>query len=73
MDAFTTADFVLLLFGIANAAWVALLYILSLRITAGYKILKKHNRYLTGTGHMIQEGKSYKGVKRRQGRWFIVL
>lgn len=73
MDVFSTADFVILLFGIANAAWVALLYILSLRMTAGYKIPKKHNRYLTGTRHVTQGNKPYKGVSRKQGRWFIVL
>lgn len=73
MDAFTTADFVILLFGIANAAWVGLLYILSLRMTAGYKIPKKHSWYLARTKHMTQGDKPYKGVKPRQGRWFIIL
>lgn len=73
MHAFTTADFVILFFGIANAGCVALLYILSLRMAAGYKIPKKHSWYLTGIRHITQGGKPDTGVGRRQGRWFIVL
>lgn len=49
---------ILMIFGFANAAWVAILYIISLSAVAGTKISKKVGTANEKTDEYLEQGKS---------------
>jgi len=50
---------ILMIFGFANAAFVLLLYVISLSALAGTKLSKKVGTANEKTDHYIEQGKSY--------------
>lgn len=58
MDTLSIIGMILMIFGFANAAWVAILYIISLSAVAGTKISKKVGTANEKTDEYLEQGKS---------------
>jgi len=58
MDTLSIIGMILMFVGFANAAWVALLYILSLSAVAGTKLSKKVGTANDKTDEYLEQGKS---------------
>jgi hypothetical protein len=58
METLGIIGMILMIFGFANAAWVAVLYILSLSAVAGTKISKKVGTANEKTDEYLEQGKS---------------
>lgn len=57
MDTLSIIGMILMLIGFANAAWVAILYVLSLSAVAGTKISKKVGTSNDNTDEYLERGK----------------
>lgn len=58
MEALSIIGMILMFVGFANAAWVAVLYVLSLSAVAGTKISKKVGTANENTDDYLEQGKS---------------
>jgi hypothetical protein len=58
MDTLSIIGIILMFLGFANAAWVAVLYVLSLSAVAGTKISKKVGTANENTDDYLEQGKS---------------
>lgn len=64
---------ILMLFGFANAAWVAILYILSISAVAGTKISKKVGTANEKTDEYLEQGKSISNNLLKKLIWRLAI
>lgn len=66
METLSIIGMILMFLGFANAAWVAILYVLSLSAVAGTKISKKVGTANENTDEYLEQGKSIsKGLLKK--------
>jgi hypothetical protein len=73
MDTLSIIGMILMLIGFANAAWVALLYILSLSAVAGTKLSKKVGTANDKTEGYLEQGKSISNDLLKKLIWRLAI
>jgi hypothetical protein len=73
MDTLGIIGMILMIFGFANAAWVAVLYILSLSAVAGTKISKKVGTANEKTDEYLEQGKSITNNLLKKLIWRLAI
>lgn len=73
MDTLSIIGMILMLLGFANAAWVAVLYILSLGAVAGTKISKKVGTANEKTDEYLEKGKSISNNLLKKLIWRLAI
>lgn len=73
MDTLSIIGMILMLFGFANAAWVAILYIISLSAVAGTKISKKVGTANEKTDEYLEQGKSMSNDLLKKLIWRLAI
>lgn len=73
MDTLSIIGMILMIFGLASAAWVALLYILSLSAVAGTKISKKVGTANDKTDEHLEQGKAISNNLLKKLIWRLAI
>lgn len=73
MDTLSIIGMILMLIGFANAAWVAILYVLSLSAVAGTKISKKVGTSNDNTDKYLERGKLYSHQLLKKLIWRLAI
>ncbi|WP_395045630.1 hypothetical protein [Flavobacterium sp.] len=73
MDTLSIIGMILMFIGFANAAWVAILYILSLSAIAGTKISKKVGTANDKTDGYLEQGKSMSNDLLKKLVWRLAI
>lgn len=73
MDTLGIIGMILMIFGFANAAWVAILYIISLSAVAGTKISKKVGTANENTDQYLEQGKSVSNALLKKLIWRLAI
>lgn len=73
MDTLSIIGMVLMFLGFANAAWVAVLYVLSLSAVAGTKISKKVGTANENTDEYLAQGKSISNGLLKKMIWRLAI
>jgi len=73
MDTLSIIGMILMFFGFANAAWVAILYIISLSALAGTKISKKVGTANEKTDEYLEQGKSMSNSLLKKLIWRFAI
>lgn len=73
MDTLGIIGMILMIFGFANAVWVAILYIISLSAVAGTKISKKVGTANENTDQYLEQGKSASNALLKKLIWRLAI
>jgi hypothetical protein len=73
MDTLSIIGMILMFLGFANAAWVVILYVLSLSAVAGTKISKKVGTANENTEKYLEQGKSISNGLLKKIIWRLAI
>ncbi len=73
MEALSITGMLLMIIGFANAAWVAVLYILTLSALAGTRLSKKAGTANNKTATYLEQGKSTSNDLLKKLIWRLVI
>lgn len=73
MDTLGIIGFILMLVGFGNAAWVAILYVLSLSAVAGTHLSKKAGTANENTDKHLEDGKAFSHTLLKKLIWRLLI